>query len=73
MGAPIQRQQYPSDLINVEWEVIEGMIPPEVGGGRHRDTDMRAVVNGILYLLRSGCAWRMLPKDFPLIAAAVGS
>ena len=65
MDAQFQRQRYPSDLTNAEWEIIQGMIPAELGGGRHRDTDMRAVVNGILYLLRSGCAWRMLPKDFP--------
>jgi putative transposase len=65
MDAPTRRQRYPSDLTDPEWELIRGMIPPEVGGGRHRDTDMRAVVNGILYLVRSGCAWRMLPKDYP--------
>jgi putative transposase len=65
MDAQTRRQRYPSDLTGPEWELIRGVIPPEVGGGRHRDTDMRAVVNGILYLVRSGCAWRMLPKDFP--------
>jgi putative transposase len=65
MDARSQRQRYPSDLSDAEWQLIQGMIPPEVGGGRHRDTDMRAVVEGILYLVRSGCAWRMLPKDFP--------
>jgi putative transposase len=65
MDAQTRRQRYPSDLTDAEWELIQGMIPPEVGGGRHRDTDIRAVVNGILYLLRSGCSWRMLPKDFP--------
>jgi putative transposase len=65
MDARTRRQRYPSDLADAEWELIRGMIPPEVGGGRHRDTDLRAVVNGILYLLRSGCSWRMLPKDFP--------
>jgi putative transposase len=65
MEAHSRRQRYPSDLNDAEWQLIEGMIPPEVGGGRHRDTDMRAVVEGILYLVRSGCAWRMLPKDFP--------
>lgn len=65
MDAQTQRQRYPSDLTDAEWELIRGMIPPEVGGGRHRDTDLRAVINGILYLLRSGCSWRMLPKDFP--------
>lgn len=65
MDARCRRQRYPSDLSDAEWQLIQGMIPPEVGGGRHRDTDMRAVVDGILYLVRSGCAWRMLPKDFP--------
>jgi putative transposase len=56
---------YPSDLTDAEWQWIKDLIPGETGGGRHRDTDMRQVVNGILYLLRSGCSWRMLPKDFP--------
>lgn len=65
MDAQTRRSRYPSDLTDAEWDLIQGRIPLEVGGGRHRDTDMRAVVNGILYLLRSGCSWRMLPKDFP--------
>ena len=65
MDARSRQQCYPSDLSDAEWQLIQRMIPPEVGGGRHRDTDMRAVVEGILYLVRSGCAWRMLPKDFP--------
>jgi putative transposase len=65
MEARTQRPIYPSDLTDAEWQWIRDSIPPETGGGRHRDTDMRQVVNGILYLLRSGCSWRMLPKDFP--------
>jgi putative transposase len=65
MEARSQRPIYPSDLTDAEWHWIKDVIPPETGGGRHRDTDMRQVVNGILYLLRSGCSWRMLPKDFP--------
>jgi putative transposase len=65
MDARTPGQVYPSDLTDAEWQWIEGLIPPEAGGGRHRDTDMRRVVNGILYLVRSGCSWRMLPKDFP--------
>jgi putative transposase len=59
------RPVYPSDLTDAEWQWIKDLIPREIGGGRHRDTDMRQVVNGLLYLLRSGCSWRMLPKDFP--------
>ena len=65
MGVESTRCLYPSDLTDAEWQWIEEFIPSEAGGGRHRDTDMRAVVNGILYLLRSGCSWRMLPKDYP--------
>ena len=65
MDMQSSRQRYPSDLSDAEWQLIQGMIPPEVGGGRHRDTNMRLVVEGVLYLVRSGCAWRMLPKDFP--------
>ncbi len=65
MEARSQRPVYPSDLTDAEWAWIKEFIPAETGGGRHRDTDMRRVVNAILYLLRSGCSWRMLPKDFP--------
>src|SRR5579859_3915800 len=65
MEARSQRPNYPSDLTDAEWQWLQDVIPEETGGGRHRDTDMRQVVNGILYLLRSGCSWRMLPKDFP--------
>ena len=65
MGASATKRVYPSDLSDAEWHWIEEFIPPEKGGGRHRDTKMRAVVNGILYLLRSGCSWRMLPKEYP--------
>jgi putative transposase len=65
MAAVAGRRIYPSDLTDAEWQWIKDFLPPEKGGGRHRDTDLRAVVNGILYLLRSGCSWRMLPKDFP--------
>src|SRR5438445_10400083 len=56
---------YPSDLTDAEWQWIKDLIPGETGGGRHRDTEMRQVMNGILYLLRNGCSRRMLPKDFP--------
>jgi putative transposase len=65
MSAEPSRCVYPSDLTDAEWHWIEEFIPPEKGGGRHRDTNMRAVVNGILYLLRAGCSWRMLPKEYP--------
>jgi putative transposase len=41
------------------------LIPPAKPGGRHREVDMREVLNGILYVNRTGCSWRMLPHEFP--------
>lgn len=61
----MERTPYPSDLTDEQWKLIEPMIPPSKLGGRPRDVDMREVINGILYLNRTGCAWRMLPHDFP--------
>ena len=59
------RTSYPSDLTDEQWRVIQPLIPPALPGGRDRTVDMREVFNGILYLNRSGCAWRALPHDFP--------
>jgi putative transposase len=56
---------YPSDLTDAQWKVIESHLPPAGVGGRPRKTDIRDVVNAIFYLLRTGCQWRYLPKDFP--------
>jgi len=56
---------YPTDVTDGQWRILNELIPPEIGGGRHRTTDVRAVLNAIFYRLRSGCSWRMLPKDFP--------
>jgi transposase len=58
--------RYPSDMTDPEWAVIEPLIPAAKPGGRPRKTDMRAAINAILYLLRTGCPWRYLPCDgFP--------
>ncbi len=57
--------RYPSDLTDEEWAVVAPLIPPPRPGGAKRRTDMRAVVNGLMYLLSAGCKWRYLPKDFP--------
>jgi transposase len=54
---------YPSDLWDAEWARLEPMIPPARPGGRPRTTDVRAAMNAILYLLRTGCPWRYLPRD----------
>jgi putative transposase len=56
---------YPSDLTDEQWALLELHIPPCKHGGRHRTVDIRRVVEGILYRNKSGCQWRMLPKDFP--------
>src|SRR6266699_1399930 len=57
---------YPSDLRDAEWARLEPLIPKASPGGRPRKTDMRAAMNAILYLLRTGCPWHYLPHDgFP--------
>jgi|SRR5262245_792338 len=56
---------YPSDLTDEQWAILKPLIPPAPRGGRPRKTDLRHVVNAIIYLTRSGCSWRMLPHDFP--------
>jgi putative transposase len=58
-------QRYPTDLTDTEWTILAPLIPAAKPGGRPRTTEMREVVNAILYSLRSGCQWRMLPTDFP--------
>lgn len=59
------RKRYDSDVSDHEWLLLSPLIPPEKPGGRHRDTDMREVINGIFYVLRTGCPWRYLPGEFP--------
>jgi transposase len=57
---------YPSDLRDAEWARLAPLIPEASPGGRPRKTDMRAAMNAIFYLLRTGCPWRYLPRDsFP--------
>ena len=54
---------FPSDLTDAEWDRLAPLVPP---AGRPRKTDMRSAMNAILYLLRTGCPWRYLPRDgFP--------
>jgi putative transposase len=60
----VPRTPYPSDLTDAEWTILEPLLP-EQWTGHPREHDLREVVNGILYLLRSGCQWRMLPHDLP--------
>ena len=60
-----RKGRYSSDLTDREWTLIEPLIPPAQRGGRPRETDMREVMNAVRYVLRTGCQWRQLPKDFP--------
>lgn len=59
------RTPYPTDLTDQQWWLIEALVPPPKAGGRPRTADLREVLNGILYLVRNGCAWRALPHDLP--------
>lgn len=64
--------RYPSDLAEQEWILIAPFLPPAKSGGRPRTTDLREVMNAVLYLATSGCQWRMLPKDFPPLSTVQG-
>jgi transposase len=57
--------RYSSDMTDAEWSAIEALLPPAPRLSRPRTANVRAIVNGILYLATSGCQWRQLPKDFP--------
>ena len=57
--------RYPSDLTDEEWRLIEPLISPGKRGGSKRTVVMREVVNGLLYVLSTGCQWRAIPKDLP--------
>ena len=57
---------FPSDVTDAEWGVLGPLIPDATPGGRPRKTDMRSAMNAMLFLLRTGCPWRYLPRDgFP--------
>lgn len=55
--------RYPSDLTDEEWSVIGPLIPPAKRGGNKRTVNMREVVNGLMYILGTGCQWAAIPKD----------
>ena len=61
----IPRQPYPTDLSDKEWTLIQHLVPEAKPGGRPETDSKREILNGIFYLLRSGCAWRLLPHDLP--------
>ena len=57
--------RYPSDLTDAEWAIIRPLIPSAKRGGNKRTVDERQVVNGLMYILSTGCQWASLPKDLP--------
>jgi len=60
-----KRTQYPSDLRDEQWAVLASLVPEPKNGGRPPTHDRREIVDGILYVTRGGCAWRMMPHDLP--------
>lgn len=57
--------RYPSDVTDAEWAHIAPLIPPAKRGGRKRSVNLREIVNGLMYVLSTGCQWRYVPKDLP--------
>src|SRR5260221_6744967 len=55
---------YPSDLSNREWALLEPLLPGAEPGGRPRSVNLRVILNGVFYLLRTGCAWRYVPREY---------
>ena len=65
MSVHVPRKKYESDLTSRQWQHLRHMIPAAKKGGRPRTQSTRTILNAIFYVLRSGCAWRLLPHDFP--------
>ena len=57
--------RYPSDLTDEEWALIKPLIPPAKRGGNKRTVVEREIIDGIMYILTTGCQWSALPKDLP--------
>lgn len=68
----MKRKAYPSDVTDVEWLILEPLIPAEKQGGRQREVEMREIINGIFYILRGGNSWRMMPHDLPAWSTVYG-
>jgi|TARA_B100001971_G_C18060290_1_gene467557 transposase len=61
----MSRANYPTDLTDAEWKILEPLVPPPKPGGRPAKYQRREVINAIRYVLRTGCSWRLLPHDLP--------
>ncbi len=60
-----RRKAYDTDLTDGQWQLIESFFPPPAKTGRPRTVCFREVVDAVVYVVRSGCTWRLLPHDFP--------
>ena len=65
MVAPPARRPYPTDLTDAPWQQLEPLLRPNAGPGRPTTLELREIVNALLYMKQTGCAWRLLPHDFP--------
>lgn len=68
----MSRKRYATDLTDGQWARIAPLIPKAKPGGRPRSTDLREVINAILFVARSGCAWRLIPHDLPPFGTVYG-
>lgn len=63
-SSPPSQRRYPSDLTDLQWTLIEPLLPPSTAGRREKHP-RHQIVNAICYMVRTGCSWRQLPHDFP--------
>ena len=61
----MESKRYPTDLSDDEWRCISPHLPEHTGQGRPRLHGLRAILDAVFYVLKSGCPWRLLPRDFP--------
>jgi putative transposase len=61
----MRRRAYSTALSDAEWNILEGLVPAPLPGGRPISWSRREIVSAILYVLRTGCQWHLLPHDFP--------
>ena len=65
MTARLEKKKYASDLNSQQWEILKPLIPPVKHGGRPRKHKMKDIIDAILYKVKTGCHWHLLPNDFP--------
>src|ERR1700689_3919591 len=61
----MERRHYPSDLTDVQWQIVQTLVPPPSAVGAPQKIERREIINGILYVNRTGCQWRAMPHDLP--------